>query len=369
MKVLVLGSGQLARMMALASAPLNIEIIAYDVNNLLIVHPLTLQTIDITLEEAVDSVDVITAEFEHIAHDILDICDQSGKFKPNPAAIKAGGDRRIEKTLLDSVNVANATYHVINSKKDFLEAIDSVGLPMVLKSALGGYDGKGQWRLKDHAQVDQLWDEMHQAIQSTPHQAIVAEQFIPFQREVSVIGARNENGDTVTYPVTENIHLQGVLAFSTPLQDSSLQQQADEVFLAIANQLDYIGVLAIEFFEVDGQLLVNEIAPRVHNSGHWTQQGTDVCQFEMHIRAVCGLPLGGTELLRSTAMINILGEDTLPPALLAMPHCHINWYGKEKRKGRKMGHINVCASSPEELQNQLQKLSTVLDISAFKTSV
>ncbi|MDD9197439.1 5-(carboxyamino)imidazole ribonucleotide synthase [Aliivibrio sp. S3MY1] len=367
MKVLVLGSGQLARMMSLASAPLNIDIIAYDVNNKQIVHPLTQQVIDLSLEQAINDVDVITAEFEHIPYDILNTCSQSGKFQPNPNAIKAGGDRRLEKSLLDNAEVSNAKYHIINSKQDFLDAIDTVGIPMVLKSALGGYDGKGQWRLKDQSQIEQIWEEMNELIQSTPNQAMVAEQFIPFNREVSLIGARNENGELVTYPLTENVHVDGVLALSTALEGTSeLQEQADRMFSAIADELDYIGVLAIEFFDVEGKLLVNEIAPRVHNSGHWTQQGTDVCQFEMHIRAVCNLPLIGSTLLRSTAMINILGEDTLPSELLTMPNCHIHWYGKEKRAGRKMGHINVCASSPEELQKELIKLSNLLDSEVFR---
>ncbi len=366
MNVLILGSGQLARMMALASAPLNINIMAYDVNNQQIVHPLTQQRIDLSLQQAIEKVDVITAEFEHIPHDILDICSQSGKFQPNPDAIKAGGDRRLEKQLLDDASVVNAKYHIISSKQDFLDAINIIGIPMVLKSALGGYDGKGQWRLKDLAQVDAIWQEMDELIQNTSNQAIVAEQFIPFCREVSLVGARDKNGKIVTYPLTENVHIDGVLALSTALEESGqLQQQADRMFAAIANKLNYIGVLAVEFFDVNGTLLVNEIAPRVHNSGHWTQQGTDVCQFEMHIRAVCDLPLIGSTLLRSTAMINILGEDKLPPEIFAMPNCHIHWYGKEKRLGRKMGHINVCASSAVELQKELKKLANLLDSNIF----
>ncbi len=367
MNVLILGSGQLARMMSLASAPLNIDVIAYDVNSQQIVHPLTQQPIDLSLEQAINNVDVITAEFEHIPHHILDICSVSGKFQPTPDAIKAGGDRRLEKKLLDNAHVANAKYHIINTKQDFLNAIDTVGIPMVLKSALGGYDGKGQWRLKDLSQVDSIWEEMDELIKNSPDQAMVAEQFIPFNREVSLIGARNKNGQMVTYPLTENVHVDGVLALSTALEGTSeLQEQADRMFTAIADELNYIGVLAIEFFDVDGNLLVNEIAPRVHNSGHWTQQGTDVCQFEMHIRAVCNLPLTGNELLRSTAMINILGEDSLPDEILTMPNCHIHWYGKEKRAGRKMGHINVCADSPEMLQKELSKLANILDKQAFK---
>lgn len=366
MKALVLGSGQLARMMSLASAPLNIDIIAYDVNTNTIVHPLTQHPLSIDLNKAISDVDVITAEFEHIPHNILDICTLSGKFQPNPDAIKAGGDRRLEKKLLEQASVANAKYHIINTKQDFLEAINHIGLPMVLKSALGGYDGKGQWRLKEPLQIDLIWAQMSTFIEQTDNQAIVAEQFIPFKREVSVIGARNSDGEIITYPLAENIHVNGVLALSTALEDiNELQQQANDIFTALATELNYVGVLAIEFFEFDGKLLVNEIAPRVHNSGHWTQQGCDVCQFEMHIRAIFNLPLVGANLLKSTAMVNILGEDSLPEELLAKPNYHIHWYGKEKRVGRKMGHINVSAHSPTELKNELAKLSKLLNTEAF----
>ncbi|EGU34179.1 phosphoribosylaminoimidazole carboxylase ATPase subunit [Vibrio ichthyoenteri ATCC 700023] len=365
MRVLVLGSGQLARMMSLAGAPLNIELSAYDVSNNQVVHPLTQAVLEQDLEKAISQADVITAEFEHIPHDILDICQRSGKFLPSSQAIKAGGDRRIEKALLDKAAVRNAKYAVISTREEFLDAIDFVGLPMVLKSALGGYDGKGQWRLKESSDIDTIWQEMAQCITSSDNQAIVAEEFIPFSREVSLVGARGKDGAIVVYPLAENVHTDGVLSLSTAIADQDLQQQAQQMFTAVAHNLDYVGVLALEFFDVDGQLLVNEIAPRVHNSGHWTQQGAETCQFENHLRAVCGLPLGSTKLVRETTMINILGEDTLPPALLAMDGCHIHWYGKEKRAGRKMGHINVCGDYSGELQRRLCALAQALDQQAF----
>ena len=365
MHVLVLGSGQLARMMSLAGAPLNITMSAYDVTTDRVVHPLTQAVIEQTLDQAIAAADVITAEFEHIPHDILAICDKSGKFRPSTDAIKAGGDRRLEKALLDNSGVKNATYYVINNRADFDAAIQHVGIPMVLKSALGGYDGKGQWRLKDAAQVDTIWQEMQECLNSSTLQAIVAEQFVPFDREVSLVGARSASGEVAVYPLAENIHVNGVLSLSTAIDAPELQEQAKQMFTAVANSLDYIGVLAIEFFDVNGELLVNEIAPRVHNSGHWTQQGAEVCQFENHVRAVCGLPLGSTKLVRETAMINILGEDTLPNALLAMEGCHIHWYGKDKRPGRKMGHINVTADYSGELQRKLCEIADHLDENAF----
>lgn len=365
MHVLVLGAGQLARMMSLAGAPLNIKISAYDVGSQNIVHPLTQSVIGHGLDSAIETADVITAEFEHIPHDILAICEQSGKFLPSSEAIKAGGDRRIEKGLLDDAGVRNAKYYVINSREDFDHAIEHVGIPMVLKSALGGYDGKGQWRLKDPAQADSIWAEMAECIAATETQAIVAEEFVPFNREVSLVGARAKDGSVSVYPLAENVHTDGVLTLSTAIADTELQQQAKQMFTAVANKLNYVGVLALEFFDVDGTLLVNEIAPRVHNSGHWTQQGAETCQFENHLRAVCGLPLGSTKLIRSTSMINILGEDTLPQAVLEMDGCHVHWYGKEKRAGRKMGHINVCGDYNGELQRKLCALADSLDKDAF----
>ncbi len=365
MHVLVLGAGQLARMMSLAGAPLNIDISAYDVGSKNIVHPLTQAVIGHGLESAIASADVITAEFEHIPHDILAVCEQSGKFLPSTEAIKAGGDRRIEKQLLNDADVRNAKYFVINTREDFDRAIEHVGIPMVLKSALGGYDGKGQWRLKDANQADAIWTEMAECIAASDSQAIVAEEFVPFNREVSLVGARGKDGSVAVYPLAENVHTNGVLTLSTAIADTELQQQAKQMFTAVADKLDYVGVLALEFFDVDGTLLVNEIAPRVHNSGHWTQQGAETCQFENHLRAVCDLPLGSTKLIRETSMINVLGENTLPQALLAMDGVHIHWYGKEKRAGRKMGHINVCGDYSGELQRKLCALADVLDKEAF----
>lgn len=365
MKVLVLGAGQLARMMALAGAPLGINVSAYDVRSSNIVHPLTQAVLGHGLDNAITQADVITAEFEHISHSILDICDQSGKLLPSAEAIQVGGDRRLEKVLLDDAAVNNAKYYVINQREDFDTAINHVGLPMVLKSTLGGYDGKGQWRLTNLEDIESTWQEMLQCIQETPNQAIVAEEFVSFDREVSLVGIRDKNGEIKVYPLAENIHTNGVLTLSTAIADTVLQNQAKKMFEAIAERLEYVGVLAIEFFDVKGKLLVNEIAPRVHNSGHWTQQGTDVCQFENHLRAICGLPLGETKLLRPTVMINILGEDKLPNELFTVKNCHIHWYGKEKRAGRKMGHINLCANSSVELSEHLLTVTEILDESKF----
>ncbi len=368
-KVLVMGAGQLARMMALAGAPLNIQVLAYDVNTNTVLHPVTQQKFALTLAEAVADADVVSSEFEHIPYPVQDICQASGKFFPNSTAIKAGGDRRQEKQLLDAAGVANAGYRIVSTEAEFHAAIAALGLPLVLKSALAGYDGKGQWRLKKAEDAAAIWADIAAFMAGADHtlpQAIVAEQFVRFDREVSLVGARNAKGDTVVYPLTENHHVNGVLAVSLAQPgEQQLQQQAKQMFDAVAAKLDYVGVLALEFFQVGDKLLVNEIAPRVHNSGHWTQQGSDTCQFENHLRAVCGLPLGSTALVRPTLMVNILGEDVVDPAVLALPSCHLHWYGKGKRTGRKMGHINLSGETEAELAERFVALSKLLPEQSF----
>ena len=369
MNILVMGAGQLARMMALAGTPLNLKVTAYDVNSDKIVDPVSNQVFDVDLATAVAQADVVTSEFEHIPYPVQEVCQQSGKFFPNSTAIKAGGDRRQEKQLLDAAGVANAGYRIITNESEFYAAISALGLPLVLKSALAGYDGKGQWRLKTTEDAAATWADIATFMAGAEHtlpQAIVAEQFIRFDREVSLVGARNAKGETVVYPLTENHHVNGVLSVSMALMaPTDLQQQAKQMFDAVAAKLDYVGVLALEFFQVGDQLLVNEIAPRVHNSGHWTQQGADTCQFENHLRAVAGLPLGSTALVRPTVMVNILGEDYVDPAVLNIPSCHLHWYGKSKRVGRKMGHINVCGQDNAQLAERFLVLAALLPSDKF----
>lgn len=368
-KVLVLGAGQLARMMNLATTPLNINVKAFDVRSDQVVNPVVPELTYGDLAQGIAEADVITAEFEHIAHDILATCEASHKLHPSSQAIKIGGDRRLEKKLLASCNVNNAKHVVIESKADFDNALATLSLPIIFKSALEGYDGKGQWRLKSIEQADVIWQEMSDfiaAATSSVPQGIVAEQMVPFDREVSLVGVRNTKGEIAVYPLTENHHDNGILSVSLVVESElSLQAQASEVFHKLVEQLNYVGVLAIEFFQVGDTLLVNEIAPRVHNSGHWTQQGADTCQFENHIRAVCGLPLGSTALIRPTAMINIIGEDTIPENVLTIPSLTVHWYGKEKRAGRKMGHINVSGDNEVELTERLTTLNSLLDQNAF----
>lgn len=367
MNILVLGAGQLARMMALDGIPLNLNFRAFDVGPATVVDPLTHHNYQQTLAEAIEWADVITSEFEHIPHPVLDQCQLSGKQYPDATAIKTGGDRRLEKRLLDDAGVANAPHAIINDEVDFVAAIEKLGTPLVLKSALAGYDGKGQWRLKSTDDANTLWQEISEFLSADPKQSMVAEQMIPFDREVSIIGARNHQGEIQTYPLAVNHHYQGVLNVSVVDggQSAALEQQALTIFKALSEKLNYVGVLAVECFVVGEQLLVNEIAPRVHNSGHWSQQGAFVSQFDNHNRAVADLPLGDMQLREPTAMINILGEDTIDSAIYALPGCRVHWYGKEKRPGRKMGHINVTAADAASLQQRLEELAKLLPQTAF----
>ncbi|MFK0572333.1 5-(carboxyamino)imidazole ribonucleotide synthase [Endozoicomonas sp.] len=364
MNILVLGAGQLARMMSLAGAPLNLNIISYDVGSKQLMHPLTLHVIDQSLTEAIAECDAITAEFEHIPDDVLTECSVSGKFYPGKQAIKIGGDRSLEKALLGKTCVPCAPYQLITERSHLNNAIDDPGLPLVIKTCQAGYDGKGQWRIKSDSNVEQIWSEMSDFLAAgsndAPH-SIIAEKMIPFQREVSVIGARDKFGNTAIYPVTENEHTGGVLTLSVAKAISQdIQQQAMDAFNRLVSEMDYVGVLAIEFFDVDGKLMVNEIAPRVHNSGHWTQQGTLCSQFENHLRAVAGLPLGATEMIGPSAMINVLGQADIPVEVLSVPDVTSHWYGKAQRPGRKMGHINVVAETEQLLGEKLVALAAFL---------
>jgi 5-(carboxyamino)imidazole ribonucleotide synthase len=239
----------------------------------------------------------------------------------------------------------------------------------VIKTCQAGYDGKGQWRIKADSNVDQIWSEMQAFIETGtaafPH-TIIAEKMIPFNREVSVIGARDKQGNTAVYPVTENEHTDGVLTLSVASEiDDLIQQQALDAFNKLTEQMDYVGVLAIEFFDVNGELMVNEIAPRVHNSGHWTQQGTLCSQFENHLRAVAGLPLGNTDMIGPSAMINVLGQASIPSNVLSVSGVTSHWYGKDVRAGRKMGHINIVANTNMQLAEKLSALTQWLDESAY----
>lgn len=361
MYILILGSGQLARMMALAAYPLGLHVAAVDVNTLKVVDPITRLVSEVSVEQAIESAEVISVEFEHIPQDLLDQVHASGKLQPSIAAIMAGADRVKEKTLLSSLNIANCPYHIITQVDQLDAAVAALGEKLIIKASRDGYDGYGQWRLSQASELPQLKKQLSELdLQKVP---LVVEQMLQFERELSLVGVRDAKGNFAYYPLAENLHHQGQLSVSlapAPLVDDKLMGQAQSIFNKLAEKLNYVGVLAVEFFQIGEQLLVNEIAPRVHNSGHWTMQGADTCQFENHLRVIAGLPLGSTHVTSATAMINIVGCDDFSKELLSIPGCHLHWYDKSVRPKRKMGHLNVCAGSYADLGKKLQRLAGYL---------
>lgn len=366
MKVVVYGAGQLAQMMYLAGAPLGIDIQAVDVANGNVVNPVDKSNSGVSLRDAIAEAKCLTVEFEHVPVDLLVDAQDSGKLAPNMAAIRVGADRVLEKQLLEKLNIANCQHRIITHVDQLDDAVEALGERLILKASLDGYDGYGQWRLVDKSNLL----ELKQALKSLDLEAVplVVEQMLNFDRELSLIGARTPNGQTVVYPLAENLHHDGQLHVSVAPATQltpELNQQANHIFDALADELNYIGVLAVEMFQVGNQLLVNEIAPRVHNSGHWSIQGAKTSQFENHLRAVVDLPLGETEAIGVSAMINIIGCGSIAKDLLSVPGSHLQWYGKSVRPKRKMGHINVCAESYAQLAERLTMLKPHLPMEHF----
>jgi 5-(carboxyamino)imidazole ribonucleotide synthase len=366
MSILVLGSGQLARMMALAGYPLGISVQALDVTDNKIVDPVTKQVINNTLDRLIEEVETITVEFEHIPEDLLELVHGSGKLKPSVEAILTGADRVREKKLLEKLAIINCPFEVVTDVEQLDTAVEKLGEKLIIKASRDGYDGYGQWRLHSRNELPELKQQLSTLdLQKVP---LIVEEMLSFDRELSLVAVRSIDGDIVYYPLAENLHYKGQLHVSiapAPRVDEALNQQAQDIFNKLAKSLDYVGVLAVEFFQIGQQLVVNEIAPRVHNSGHWTMQGADTCQFENHLRAVRGLPLGSTKVTSPTAMINIIGCKAFTRDMLSIPGCHLHWYGKTPRKKRKMGHFNLCAENYAELGKAMQALAEYLPIEHF----
>nr|WP_136252724.1 5-(carboxyamino)imidazole ribonucleotide synthase [Ningiella ruwaisensis] len=357
MKVLVFGAGQLAQMMYLAAAPLGVEVYALDVNHREVINPVSKAKLDMSIDYAIQDVNVVTAEFEHVPEDLLELAEKSGKLHPNMAAILTGADRVREKQILDSNDIPNCPHRIVNDVSELDETIQALGNKIIFKASRDGYDGYGQWRLLNMDEKPKL----NQAFASLDLKRVplVAETMLNFDREISIIGARNASGEVACFDIAENLHHEGQLHVSvapaTNLKKTTTQEATD-IFTRIANALNYVGVLAVELFQIGDSLLVNEIAPRVHNSGHWTQKGANTCQFEQHVRAVLGFPLGYTKSQGVTAMINIIGCTSFSRDLLSIPGCHLHWYGKEVREKRKMGHINIVADSYKDLGDKMLTL-------------
>lgn len=358
--IVILGHGQLARMMYLEATQLGLNIVAVNANTKEVVNPVNKSVLPLSVDEAFSAAVAITSEFEHLPLDLVEKAEATGKFLPNAKAIAAGADRIVEKQLLAGLNINNCQHVIIRQLDDLEIAKAELGERIILKTSRDGYDGYGQWRIFSDQDFVNIKQELHS--HNFDKMPLVAERCINFQRELSLIGITDKNGNHLFYPLTENHHADGQLVLSiapAPKVTPELQQKAEIAYKKISEQLDYCGVLAIEFFQVGEDLLVNEIAPRVHNSGHWTQQGCATSQFENHIRAVAGFPLGSTKVLSPVAMINYVGHAKPKADLFAVPNVHLHWYDKSVRPKRKMGHINVVGNTAEQL------LQTVRQVKAF----
>ena len=357
----ILGAGQLGRMLALAGYPLGFRFrfldTAADAPSGRLAPLLVGEFSDLNLlKDFSTGLSVITYEFENVPVESAWALNEHVNVFPPPAALEISQDRCVEKTYFARHAIPTTPFVRVDSLHDLQRGIAQLGLPCVLKTRRMGYDGKGQAVLRAAEQVAAAW----QAMQGS---ALILEQFAPFDMEVSLLSVRGMNGELAFYPLVINTHREGILRQSIPVDNTreagrftALQQLAQEYATRVLTDLNYVGVLAIEFFVIGGTLLANEMAPRVHNSGHWTIEGAETSQFENHIRAIAGLPLGATALKGVSAMVNIIGELPDAHAVLSVAYSHLHLYDKAPRPGRKIGHITINAPDAAKRDDNLQRI-------------
>jgi 5-(carboxyamino)imidazole ribonucleotide synthase len=370
----ILGGGQLGYMLALAGYPLGLHFRFLDPSPEApvgrIATRITAQFTDRpALKRFAAGLELVTYEFENVPVEAARFLAERVPVLPPPAALEAAQDRLNEKRLFQKLGIATTEFAAVADRDGLDSAVCEIGLPAILKTCRMGYDGKGQWILRSPEDVDRAKNELPVATtaprklrspegadQSAP---FLLERLVPFTRELSVLAVRGRTGETAVYPLVENHHREGILRLSlapAPQLDRAVQHAAEDAARRVCDALQYVGVLAIEFFEHEGRLLANEMAPRVHNSGHWTIEGAITSQFENHLRAVVGLPLGSTSALGCSAMLNLIGDVPDPADVLAVRDAHLHLYGKAARAGRKLGHVTLRASSPEQLASRLGEL-------------
>lgn len=347
-RVGVLGGGQLGRMMALAGIPLGLEFRFLDPARDACAG-VTGAVLQAGFDDAAAArawsadIDVATFDFENVPAATARALEEVKPLYPASNALDACQDRLVEKQLLESLGIGVAAYHAVSSRTDLMEGLERLGYPAVLKTRRLGYDGKGQAVLRDPEDRERAWQKLGDA-------ELILEAFVPFDAECSLIGVRGADGDTRFWPLTRNVHDRGILALSRPGGfGPALQADAEDKMTRLMDHFGYRGVLTIEFFLSDGSLLANEIAPRVHNSGHWTIDGSGCSQFENHVRAVAGMPLGRTERTQHSLMFNWIGSMPERERALAVPGLHWHDYGKAPRPGRKIGHATLTAADHGEL--------------------
>ena len=378
MTIGILGGGQLGYMLALAGYPLGLHFRFFDPSPEAPVGRIASRvTADFSdesaLEKFANGLELVTYEFENVPVESVRFLAERVPVLPPAAALEIAQDRILEKKLFRELGIPTTDFIPVPGRDDLDAAVKKIGLPAILKTCRMGYDGKGQWQLRTPEDVAKAKSELpdqparpndsNSAAQSSVGKGIrfILEKFVPFTRELSVIAVRSRAGETAVYPLVENHHRGGILRLSlapAPHLDPAIQRSAEQAARAVFDELQYVGVLAIEFFEQNGKLLANEMAPRVHNSGHWTIEGALTSQFENHLRAVVGLPLGSTLAIGSSAMLNLIGETPDAAEVLVIRDAHLHLYGKSPRAGRKLGHVTLRASSSEQLASRLAELSS-----------
>ena len=357
MTIGILGGGQLGYMLALAGYPLGMHFRFLDPSPQTPVGRIAPRVTAAysdkeALEKFAHGLTLVTYEFENVPVDAARFLQDRVPVYPPPEALEVSQDRLNEKNLFQKLGVATTEFATVDSPEDLDDAVGKLGLPAVLKTRRMGYDGKGQWMIRSLEDVSKIRSDF-------PQQQLILEKFVPFERELSILAVRGRAGETSFYPLVENHHHGGILRLSlapAPQLGSAIRKTAEEAAHRVLAELSYVGVLAIEFFEWGGRLLANEMAPRVHNSGHWTIEGAVTSQFENHLRAVAGLSLGSTEPLGCSAMLNLIGELPDTGEVLAVADAHLHIYGKALRPGRKVGHVTVRGATSERLGARLAEL-------------
>ena len=360
----ILGGGQLARMMVLAGTPLGVRFRIVDpavdacAGQIAPLLGVDWNALD-DLEPFARAIDAATFDFENVPAATAEWLTAHTRVAPNALSLATAQDRVLEKTLFRECGLPTTEFADVATRADLDTALARIGAPAILKTRREGYDGKGQFRIKTLADADAAWVALGPQAAT---RGLILEGFVAFEFEASVVAVRAADGEFRAWPVTRNWHVDGILSASLApaVRDEAIHKAAFAHARAIAEKLDYVGVFALELFVKDGQLLGNEMAPRVHNSGHWTIEGAVTSQFENHVRAVLGMPLGDTSARFPSCMLNWIG--TLPDRdkLLAIPGTHWHDYGKSPRAGRKVGHATVCAPDATTLAARLGQVGRAL---------
>ncbi|RDI95516.1 5-(carboxyamino)imidazole ribonucleotide synthase [Meiothermus sp. QL-1] len=359
MRIGVLGGGQLGRMLALAGYPLGLSFRFLDPSEEAPAGQVAELCVGEYEEEVLlrfaEGLEGVTYEFENIPLKALETLAHRLPVYPPPQALEVAQDRLAEKTFFQRLGIPTPRFYPVSSKEELWAGLEHTGCPALLKTRRLGYDGKGQYLIRTPADLEEAWARLG----GVPS---ILEAWVPFTRELSLLGVRSQKGEVAFYPLVENHHQGGILRKSrAPAPRSEhLQAQAQALGLAVMEALDYVGLLAIELFEVEGVLWANEMAPRVHNSGHWTIEGAETSQFENHLRAVLGWPLGSTTPRGHAVMLNLIGQAIEPARVLEVPGVHLHWYGKAVRPGRKVGHITLRCDSEARLEALLERLEARL---------